>query len=29
MRLAWGSQGNHWVEAAPTFEAFARLLRLG
>ncbi len=29
MRLAWGSQGNSWVEIAPTFEAFARLLRLG
>jgi hypothetical protein len=29
LRLAWTADGNHWVEAAPTFEEFARLLRLG
>lgn len=29
LRLAWGDGGNHWVEAAATFEEFARLLRLG
>ena len=28
MRLAWTSQGNHWVEAAPSFEAFAQALQL-
>ena len=28
LRLAWSRDGNHWVEAAPTFEEFARLLRL-
>ena len=28
MRLAWSSRGNHWVEVAPTFEAFALALQL-
>ena len=25
-RLAWSSEGNYWVEVAPTFEAFAQAL---
>lgn len=28
LRLAWGSEGNHWVEISPTFESFARVLGL-
>ncbi|GAA3265941.1 hypothetical protein Dvina_40845 [Dactylosporangium vinaceum] len=29
LRLAWGHDGSHWVEAASDFGEFARLLRLG
>jgi hypothetical protein len=29
LRLACSCDGNHWIEAAPTFDEFARMLRLG
>jgi hypothetical protein len=28
MRLAWSDHGNHWVELAPTFDAFVQALQL-
>ena len=27
--LQWATEGNHWLEAAPTFDAFAEALALG